>query len=554
MPKPSLKKLVANTAPVKPVPAKKAVKKVSKSKETAKTESFIFETHEGVPYAVVSNAKLISRLREVCSFETLYKKREIYKIPIYEIFSDVDDFQNVQTSSYPDCKSFFAECGKYRDKLIQDITSMNKISFFLLPYLFKEDKEIVFLQSGLKCGGIITSTHVAAGWGGTRFVISYKNIGSNGKTFLETNGEVEIPLFKGNVSPNELPVQFLSPEEKDNLNERGLKLEKYCIGNHYVSYSGEMLFKSWFGDRFRNAGKKVQIDKVGFDKISSRGQASDDSTVIKNISEDSRWMIIPWIEAFSYKLKDWGLINIEQVSEFQFNPLNFDKIVLDPEKKKVIKSLITHYNSSFKDIIAEKSGGCIFLLHGTPGVGKTLTAETVADYLKRPLYPITVGELGTNAKELEENLTQVLDIVSSWNAVLLIDEADLFLEERTANDIERNALVSIFLRLLEYHQGIIFLTTNRAKNLDQAFHSRITLTIKYDALDDVARQKVWVNLLKAAELEIDEKSIAVLSKVDMNGREIKNAIRLTQCICKEDNRAVDGESLVAAINLKSDLK
>jgi hypothetical protein len=45
--------------------------------------------------------------------------------------------------------------------------------------------------------------------------------------------------------------------------------------------------------------------------------------------------------------------------------------------------------------------------------------------------------------------------------VLLIDEADVFLEKRTLTDVHRNALVSVFLRLLEYYEGILFLTTNR---------------------------------------------------------------------------------------------
>jgi hypothetical protein len=43
--------------------------------------------------------------------------------------------------------------------------------------------------------------------------------------------------------------------------------------------------------------------------------------------------------------------------------------------------------------------------------------------------------------------------------------ADIFLERRSENSIHRNALVSVFLRLLEYHQGILFLTTNRGRNL-----------------------------------------------------------------------------------------
>lgn len=74
---------------------------------------------------------------------------------------------------------------------------------------------------------------------------------------------------------------------------------------------------------------------------------------------------------------------------------------------------------------------------------------------------VSVGELGTKIDHLEKNLSQILDIAHTWRAVLLIDEADVFLEQREVRDVGRNALVSIFLRMLEYFQGIFFLTTNR---------------------------------------------------------------------------------------------
>jgi len=51
-------------------------------------------------------------------------------------------------------------------------------------------------------------------------------------------------------------------------------------------------------------------------------------------------------------------------------------------------------------------------------------------------------------------------------------------------------MVGIFLRLLEYHQGVLFLTTNRVKSFDSAFHSRISVALKYPDLDVAQRQQV----------------------------------------------------------------
>nr|GFD59301.1 hypothetical protein [Tanacetum cinerariifolium] len=81
--------------------------------------------------------------------------------------------------------------------------------------------------------------------------------------------------------------------------------------------------------------------------------------------------------------------------------------------------------------------------------GKTLTAESVAELAERPLYRVTCGDVGTNPETVEKYLNSVMFIGDTWNCVVLLDEADVFMEERTKLDLERNALVSVFLRVLE---------------------------------------------------------------------------------------------------------
>jgi len=147
------------------------------------------------------------------------------------------------------------------------------------------------------------------------------------------------------------------------------------------------------------------------------------------------------------------------------------------------------------------------------------------------LYSVTVGECGITPVELETKLARILEIASKWNAIILIDEADIYMEQRQTSDIVRNAMVGIFLRLLERYQGIMFLTTNRATELDEAFRSRISIIIGYKPFDVETRIKVWHNLLKAANMDLDISTITEMStKYNINGRQIKNAIRLIQCL------------------------
>jgi hypothetical protein len=95
---------------------------------------------------------------------------------------------------------------------------------------------------------------------------------------------------------------------------------------------------------------------------------------------------------------------------------------------------------------------------GPPGVGKTYTVgmiapclhldcadattEAVAEWLKRPFLALTVADLGTVETSIEQRLTTWFDLAEAWNAVLLVDEADIFLEQRKNKDLYRNGLVT----------------------------------------------------------------------------------------------------------------
>jgi len=66
----------------------------------------------------------------------------------------------------------------------------------------------------------------------------------------------------------------------------------------------------------------------------------------------------------------------------------------------------------------------------------------VAESLHRPLYYVTSGELGTGAGGLEPRIQEVFRYIVRWRAVLLFDEADVFMARRNFREIDRNALVS----------------------------------------------------------------------------------------------------------------
>lgn len=173
---------------------------------------------------------------------------------------------------------------------------------------------------------------------------------------------------------------------------------------------------------------------------------------------------------------------------------------------------------------------------------------------RKPLYHIGTGELGTQVSYTEPVLTKIFNYAKDWGAILLLDEADCFLSKRTTDDMERNAFVTIFLRLLEYYQGILFLTTNRIEEFDSAFQSRIHLAIEYHELDAARRVCVWKNLLARlpACANWDEGIYNRLGEhIVVNGREIKNLIRTTLAVTQHTGGLTEEALMtVYGLNLK----
>lgn len=91
--------------------------------------------------------------------------------------------------------------------------------------------------------------------------------------------------------------------------------------------------------------------------------------------------------------------------------------------------------------------------------------------------------------------------------------------------LTNNSLVSVFLRKLEYFQGIMFLTTNRIKTFDEAIISRVHFPLRFDNLDAQARKNIWVGFLEKTGTShgvatINPKQLEALTEKLLNGRQV----------------------------------
>lgn len=233
---------------------------------------------------------------------------------------------------------------------------------------------------------------------------------------------------------------------------------------------------------------------------------------------------------------------VDKITDVSWNKKAFKHLVADDKTKELVQALVADRIAGERntDLIEGKGNGLIILLHGGPGTGKTFTAESVAELAEKPLYPVTCGDIGTEPEQVERYLESVLYLGNLWDCVVLLDEADVFLEERGIADLARNALVSVFLRVLEYYDGILILTSNRVGTFDEAFKSRISLALHYPNLKKSQRCKIWKNFLnrlralKEPNIDYDdiECNVMELAEEELNGRQIRNAITIGRQLAK----------------------
>ncbi|KAI1132884.1 ATPase [Nemania abortiva] len=353
------------------------------------------------------------------------------------------------------------------------------------------------------------------------------------------------------------PSRFADEGDIVAIRERGKMFWK-CRYRNYVCYKGSEL------DRANHmSDPRFMVDTATFKEMHPPSEGTRHTPNRDDLGpeimlqdepdlSDNFFMCLPTtLSGFNMQKKEWVTLRVGFIEDVTWNEEAFKLLVIDESTKELVQAVVTNQlrAEDQADMIRGKGNGLFILLHGGPGTGKTLTAESVAEIARKPLYKVTCGDIGTKAEEVEKYLEVVLLLGKTWGCVVLLDEADVFLEQRSLSNLERNALVSVFLRVLEYYDGILILTSNRVGIFDEAFRSRIQLTLRYENLNQDQRHKIWGNFITRLEkLEssrvvatslssstqtisdfgFDFKDIrahiAELSERNLNGREIRNAI------------------------------
>ncbi|KAI1096097.1 hypothetical protein F5B19DRAFT_437873 [Rostrohypoxylon terebratum] len=316
---------------------------------------------------------------------------------------------------------------------------------------------------------------------------------------------------------------------------------------------------TWLDDTDIRVGSQDEHEMRAISKIDPRGEDT------KELPSDHYYMMLPqWIRGFAVNTRLWAKFDVSHMETYPRKQQMIESLVIDEEKLDIIKAITkprlqrenppdaSRWYSFNVEQVEGKGEGRVILLHGPPGTGKTFTAECIAEWTGRPLLRMTCGELGLNPMQLEVKLWRWFRMAEAWQAVLLIDEADVYVAKRlpksAGTSLERETIVAVFLRALEYYKGILFLTTNSVLGFDPAITTRATLIIELDLPNESQRKKVCKIMEERIRKELkydfrmsakDELKMIICGDKThrWNNREITNVYRVAIALAQQERDA-----------------
>jgi hypothetical protein len=198
------------------------------------------------------------------------------------------------------------------------------------------------------------------------------------------------------------------------------------------------------------------------------------------------------------------------------------------------------------------NAGVRALFSGTSGTGKTLAARLLAASLRMDLYRLDLSTVVNKyIGETEKNLNQIFALAEELDVILLLDEGDALLTQRTdvgnANDRYANLETNYLLQRLESFEGIIVVTTNAGDRIDGAFQRRMDVSINFTPPDSTERWAIWQMHLPAAHRVEGRLLDEAARRCELTGGQIRNAVLHASSLSLADGGAITSEHFEAAV-------
>ena len=201
---------------------------------------------------------------------------------------------------------------------------------------------------------------------------------------------------------------------------------------------------------------------------------------------------------------------------------------------------------------AQLNPGVRALFSGPSGTGKTLAARLLASALQMDLYRLDLSAVVNKyIGETEKNLNQVFARAEELDVMLLLDEGDALMTQRTevqtANDRYANLETNYLLQRIEAFTGILIVTTNAAERIDRAFQRRMDVVIDFRPPDVAERWVIWQLHLPSIHAVPQALLEEVAHRCTLSGGQIRNAVLHASLLALDDGGVVTAAHLEAAV-------
>lgn len=383
---------------------------------------------------------------------------------------------------------------------IDDIQHYQASSNIAPPILILEGPRGYGKESLAKCLSKELKTQLGF-WGQCESSLNTIVIFENFKTMLEEieEGFIGIPILichrdKGNNGPKSLlPV----------LNKiKGHYQLVVLDEGAYGSVTGNLV--SYFLSKYRYKGKQLSSEYFASNGVLCSPFLLD--SIIGQASESAKYsgkrftyrFIEESIEKYrSVDIKNCDFVHIKKPSK------KFEDLVISPNIEIELREAVFRINSmnknSFeflKKIRSSKRVVCLF--SGPPGTGKSLSGEVIASETGKNLWVVDIGAAQSKwVGESEKRISDIFRLAQQANAVLLLDECDSFLSERSGGEAQQytNKLTNHLLNLIEDYSGTLILTTNLGSILDEAVRRRIDINLEFKMPSEREKQFILKTLL-----------------------------------------------------------
>ena len=237
----------------------------------------------------------------------------------------------------------------------------------------------------------------------------------------------------------------------------------------------------------------------------------------------------------------------------------WNDIVLPPDQLAQLKEACNQVK--YQHIVYENWGferklslgkGVNMLFSGSPGTGKTMAAEVIANDLQLDLYKIDLSQVVSKyIGETEKNLDRIFTLARNANAILFFDEADALFGKRSevkdAHDRYANIEIAYLLQKMEEHEGITILATNLHQNLDEAFTRRVRFILEFPFPEQEYRLSIWQTMWpKETPLAPDVDLNFMAQQFKLAGGNIRNIAVAAAFLAAENGQSVGMKHLLQA--------